>query len=173
MKLLAEMSDKSLGLSEYEILGTQFELRKSARAILVREDGNIAIQHLENHHHHKLPGGGVDSLETLYDALAREIKEEVGCDMKILKEIGVVIEYREKHNLLHISYCYSAQVVGPVAESKLEQAEIDEGMTTIWMSPESAIQKMEADVPNVYQGKFILQRELAFLKEFVKGLGVR
>ena len=167
MKLLAEISDKILGLSDFEILGKQYELRKSARAILINDDGDIAIQYLANHFFHKLPGGGVESLETAEEALVREIKEEVGCDSKIEKEIGLVIEYRKEHTLLHMSYCHLARVVGPITESHLEQAEINEGMSTIWMKPEIAIQKMETDVPNTYQGKFILERELAFLREFV------
>jgi ADP-ribose pyrophosphatase YjhB (NUDIX family) len=167
MKLLKEISDGMFGDTETEILGKKYELRKSARAILINDEGDIAIQYLANHFFHKLPGGGVETGETIAEALVREVKEEVGCDSEIIKEIGIVIEYRKEHTLLHMSYCYLARVVGLVSESTLEQAEIDEGMSTIWMKPEIAIQKMETDVPNTYQGKFILERELAFLREFV------
>lgn len=167
MKLLAEISDTSLGLREEEILGKKYELRKSARAILLNAENEIAIQYLANHNFHKLPGGGVDPGETVVEALAREIQEEVGCTLNIIKEIGMVVEYRKEHTLLHMSFCYLAQVIGPIMESHLEEAEIAEGMSTLWMSPEEAIRKMETDVPNTYQGKFILQRELAFLREYV------
>ena len=167
MKLLHEISDKSLGLENFEILGETFELRKSARAILAKEDGTIAIQYLGNHYFHKLPGGGVDKGETIEEALLREIKEEVGCSADIEKEIGIVIEYRKQHQIIHISYCFLARVRGEFAEPTLEQAEVDEDMSTVWMLPETAIQKMETDTPNTYQGKFILQRELAFLREYV------
>jgi hypothetical protein len=67
-----------------------------------------------------------------------------------------------------MSFCYLGRVAGPITESHLEQAEIDEGMVTLWMTPEEAIQKMETDIPNTYQGKFILERELAFLREYVE-----
>lgn len=167
MKLLKEISDATFGDIYVEILGKTYELRKSARAILMNENGDIAIQYLANHFFHKLPGGGVETGETVAEALVREVKEEVGCNSEILKEIGIVIEYRKEHQLLHMSYCYLTRVMGPVAESHLEQAEIDEGMSTIWMKPEIAIQKMETDAPNTYQGKFILERELAFLREFM------
>ncbi len=168
MKLLAEISDASLGLSDFEPLGQTFELRKSARAILRKSDGTIAIQYLRNHNLHKLPGGGVQPSESIPDALEREIKEEVGCGAAMSHAVGTVIEYRKQHMLLHISECFVADVAGDIEEPHLEQAEIDEGMVTLWMTPEEAISKMKADTPNTYQGPFITKRELAFLEEYLK-----
>lgn len=170
MKILLEISDASLGLSEFEPLGKTFELRKSARAILRKSDGTIAIQHLQNRNLHKLPGGGVESSESLEDALLREIKEEVGCTATISHEIGIVIEYRKEQKLLHLSTCYVADVLDFVEEPHLEQGEIDEGMITIWVTPNEAIEKMKTDTPDTYQGPFITKRELAFLEEYLKSV---
>ena len=168
MRLLAEISEGSLGLSDqFEQLGNNYELRKSARAILLDSAGTMATQYLQNYTYHKLPGGGVDPGESLEEAMRREVAEEVGCDSKILKPIGMCIEYRNKYNLLHLSFCFAAQVVGDIGTPKLEAGEIEEGQTTLWFPPDEVLSKMKTDEPKKYEGNFILRREITFLEEYL------
>jgi ADP-ribose pyrophosphatase YjhB (NUDIX family) len=168
MKILAEISEASLGKGEPEILGGSYELRKSARAILRDKNGNINLQHIKRDSFHKLPGGGLETGESKEEALRREIIEEAGCDCIISDLIGVVIEYRNKYNLIQISYAYVADVVGEIGEPQFEQAEIDEQLTNYWVSPEEALAKMKSDAPEKYEGNFILKREISFLEEYLK-----
>lgn len=171
MKLLAEISEGSLGLSDqHEQLGTEYQLRKSARAILLNEEGNIATQYLKTYTYHKLPGGGVDAGESVEEALKREVKEEVGCDCEIIRPVGMVIEYRNKYKLIHISYCYVARVVGEIGGRALEEKEVEEGHETKWLPPEDVLEKMKHDKPGKYEGHFILKREMVFLEEYIKSL---
>lgn len=168
MKLLAEISEASLGLGdEGAKLGETYELRKSARVILLNTEGLMATQHLRTYAYHKLPGGGVDGGETIEDALVREVKEEVGCDCKIIKPVGMTIEYRNKYNLLHISYCFVAKVVGDIGTPTLEPGEQEEGQETLWLSPAVVLDKMQTDTPGKFEGHFILAREQAFLREYL------
>jgi len=167
MKLLKEISEATLGLGSAEQLGEEYCLRKSARAILLNEHGEMATQYLEKYTFHKLPGGGVDPGETTEEACKREILEEVGCDCKIIKPLGIVIEYRNKHNLLHISYGFVAEVVGEVGEPKLENAEIEEGQITKWLPPAQVLANMQQDEPQKFSGYFILEREQAILEEYL------
>lgn len=168
MKLLAEISEGSLGLTqEYEQLWSQYQLRKSARVILLNKEGNMATQYLNTYTYHKLPGGGVDAGESIEEALKREVREEVGCDCEIIRPVGMTIEYRNKYQLLHISYCYVANVVGEIGQPALEGGEIEEGQETLWLTPEEVLEKMKSDKPGKFEGHFILKREMSFLEEYL------
>lgn len=169
MRILKEISEASLGLSnEPEKLGDSYELRKSARAILLNEQGEIAIQHLRTYTYHKLPGGGLEHGESAEDALKREVLEEVGCQCEVVRPVGVTIEYLNRTKVIHLSYCFVAKVVGEIGEPKLEEGEITEGHETLWMTPVEALAKMKTDIPGEFKGNFILEREKTFLEEFLK-----
>lgn len=172
MKLLAEISEATLGLGDAEQLNTQYELRKSARAILLNAEGEMATQYLSKYNYHKLPGGGVDVGESIEEALVREVKEEVGCDCVIERPIGMTIEYRNKYKLLNISYCFVATVVGEVGAPTLELSELEDGQETLWLPPSDLLEKIKTDIPNDPSGRFlnyfVLAREQVFLKEYLR-----
>lgn len=174
MKLLAELSEESVGAPVTgEILGRNFKLRKSARGIILNDKNEVSLQHVTKNEYYKLPGGGVDPGETVEEALRREIIEEVGCNITIEKEIGVTIEYRTMHDLLHISYGYIGRVDGPVGEPAYEQGEIDDGFVPVWIPLKDSLQLVE-DNPGVdkAQVRFMVAREKIFLTEAVRVLGV-
>ena len=169
MKLLAEISEGTLGIDDgrFEQLHTTYELRKNARGIILNDAGELATQYLAKSGYHKLPGGGVEQGEEIEDALKREVLEEVGCDCTIMAPVGLTIEYRNFEKLLLISYCFAARVVGEVGEATPELGEQEEGLTTLWLTPEEALARMKADTAEEKKGPFILAREIAFLEAYL------
>jgi len=140
--------------------------RTAARAVLMDESGKFFLMYVGLHGYHKLPGGGVDEGEEIKQALARELKEEVGCEAEIVKELGEIVEYRDYTDMKQTSYCYLARQVGEKIGNQLEQGEIDDQMSEIMTnSIDNAIQLSESDQPDNIEGKFIQRRDLGFLRE--------
>lgn len=145
-----------------------FRLRKAARAVVFDNENKIAILNVANHGYHKLPGGGVEEGEDLMKALEREMTEEIGCKISVVGEIGKIIEYRDEQNLRQESFCYLANLVGEKGQSDFTEEEINDGFGVIWVSLDEAIEIMEKDQPDDYDGKFIKIRDLCFLEEVKK-----
>ena len=100
--------------------------------------------------------------ENVEDALRREIKEEVGCESRLIKPVGMTIEYRNKYQLLHISYCFVTKVVGEIGKPDLEVGDIEEEQETVWLPPSVVLEKMKKDQPQKFEGHFILNEKLVF-----------
>ncbi|MFA6297490.1 MAG: NUDIX domain-containing protein [Candidatus Paceibacterota bacterium] len=148
---------------------TGFKRRHAARAIVVDEEGNVGLLHASRHSYHKLPGGGVDEGEDLVEALKRECLEELGCDIEVLSEIGIIDEYRKAHNLYQTSYCYSAKVVGEKGNPEFTDSEKENGFEIVWVSKPEALKFLKENETTDIQGSFIKLRDIVFLEEFLKG----
>lgn len=162
MKLLLEIKDKdSIKISGWKI-------RNASRAVLFDTKGLVPLLFVSKHNYHKLPGGGVDKGETHSEALIREVKEEVGSRIKVVGEVGKIIEYRAKEkfkwrwNLKQTSYCYIGKIVSKGKPHFMED-EISEGFKLEWLPLAKAISTVKGDKPNNYEGTFIQKRDLTFL----------
>ena len=142
----------------------KFRFREAARAIVLDENKCIGLIHATKNHYYKLPGGGIESGETKEFALERECKEEIGCKIKILAEVGSVLEYRKQFNLKQVSYCYIAQLVGEKGFPKLEQDEIEEGFETVWLPLKDALAKVKGSEIFVYEAQYMVTRDTALLE---------
>ena len=99
-------------------------------------------------------------------ALSREMEEEIGCEINVIKEIGKVIDYynlilRENHN-----YFYLVRVLNRVP-SRLEPEEIERIEAIVWVPIDEAIRLYEK-MQNILVGKLVKQRELPILQRAQK-----
>jgi 8-oxo-dGTP diphosphatase len=145
----------------------KFETRTAARAILFDNNSLIPILFVSKFNYHKLPGGGVEDGENKETALDREILEETGCTAKITGKIGKINEYRSRWDLFQTSYCYFGKIISK-GEQSFTKKERHQGFKLVWFSLDGAIAQLKKDKPADYQGKFIQERDLAFLREAKK-----
>lgn len=147
-----------------EAAAASYRLREASRAVVFDGDNNVAVFHATKNNYYKLPGGGIEQGEDRQEALKRECQEEIGCDIEVIGELGCIIEYRAEQNLRQVSYCYVARVVGEKGLPHLEAGEIAEGFQTEWLPYGEAKKLLEGSSPTVYEGKFMVARDLAFLE---------
>ncbi|MAG45766.1 MAG: ADP-ribose pyrophosphatase [Nanoarchaeota archaeon] len=164
MNRILEINDSDIKL---EVKGdAKYRPRTAVRAILRKKD-EIALLHVSKHHYYKLPGGGVDEGETIEDGLKREIMEEVGCTFSIVNEIGEILEHRSQIEQVQTSHCYLADVEKE-ENPNFTQKEIKDGFELVWVTIDEAINLIRNSKSDNYAGKFIVVRDLQFLKEAKK-----
>ncbi len=156
MKLLKELHQHNPDIN--------YKVRKAGRAVLFAED-KVALLYVGKKNYHKLPGGGVKPEEDIKQGLARELMEETGCEAKVNGEIGMTIEYRDEFEQIQFSYCYLAKVTKDCQTLSFTDKEKADGFELKWVSLDEAIKLLELDQPDNYAGKFIVARDLTFLKE--------
>jgi 8-oxo-dGTP diphosphatase len=146
-----------------------FFVREAARAIVFDSSNLVGLLYSTKFNYYKLPGGGVELGEDHETALKRECKEEIGCDIEILGELGMIIEYRRKYSLKQTSFCFTAKVIGEKGVPELTSDEIKEGFETVWLPLEEAIKKVMNNInPGVYEVPYMVTRDITFLQAVVK-----
>lgn len=164
MKTIAIIRDSDIGFDTPH--PQNYEERSAARAIVLDADKNIALLHVSKKSYHKLPGGGIEKGEDAVTALLRELREEIGCSVDSIHELGSIEEYRNDFKLHQTSYCYVATVTGPKGNTNFDEGEVADGFTPVWMSIDDAIRTLEGEVEvKNYEAKFITRRDLTFLRE--------
>lgn len=141
-----------------------YPVRQAVRAVVVDDDKKVAVLHVTAFNYHKIPGGGIDPGEDQMTALQRECLEEIGCQIKVLAEVGQITEYRKFESLTQVSYCYLAKVVGTKGLPNLTELELSEGFALEWMSLDAAFSLFQTNQATNIEGKeYIMPRDRIFL----------
>lgn len=150
-------------VSEEEL--RNYEMRQAARAVVLDSNGNVALLHATKTDYFKLPGGGLDEDTDKILALKRECQEEIGCEIEVLNELGVVNEWRKFCALHQISYCYVAKVVGEKGVPDFTESEIEEGFEIVWLPYEEALSTLKESKAEQLEAKeYMVPRDVAILE---------
>ncbi len=92
-----------------------------------------------------LPGGGVEKEETDEAALKRECLEEIGCPIEIVKELGIVVQYRDYLKKKYLVHGYMARAISSLVHPTTDQEdEIGRGFQ--WVTIDDAIASLEKEI---------------------------
>lgn len=174
MNLIAKITDEDIG---EEIVSMNNPMhRKASRGIVLDDNDNMAVFYKKNKNQYKLPGGGLDENESFEEAFIREVEEEVGCKVQIIKCIGYTEEYKTKSNYMQTSYVFIGKIIEKLENLSLTQMEDEEGGQRLWMTPEETLEKMKenynkllaSEYTSLYSTKIVAKRDIAILEEYIK-----
>lgn len=144
-------------------------VRHAARGVVMDENGRVGLTHLfvvddpfGGRNYYELPGGGVKRGETPLEAAIREMEEELGVGVELLKELGVVHDFYNlifQENYTHY-FLFKVTSYGQNHLEPRESALIDR---IEWIDLDTAIQIYQNySLPGV--GLLVKRRELPVLK---------
>lgn len=146
----------------------QRQIRPAARTVILDKDGKIAVVEVKRGLYYKIPGGGVEDNETLEECALREAREEAGCKVEIIVDLGSS-EFNSDSEVygfeIHHSEGFLAMVIGEIGEPQLEDDEVGKKFRIIWMSFEDAIAAFENVKSDIEFELNMNNRDLSFVKK--------
>lgn len=165
MNILATFCDNEVESKDYKD-------RPTVKAVIINDNDEVLL------FAGGLPGGGVEMTETNEEALTRELLEEIGATLEIVRELGNVIAYRDELKLKYIFTGYECSLVSLGNPTTSLRDEI--GKSVAWEQRIDLISRFENEIfetkksrenfdTETYQRK-VFNREAAilFLKQIEK-----
>lgn len=116
-------------------LGKEGKIRLGTSAIIFNSEGKFLLTKREDNGQWCLPGGAVESGESLAEACAREVLEETGLNVRVKRLVGVyshpdqLVVYKDGHKAYIVAIHFEAEVVG--GEPSLSNETTDFGYFTL------------------------------------------
>jgi 8-oxo-dGTP pyrophosphatase MutT (NUDIX family) len=171
MQKLLVLTDKDIFPNVKVPEDTSYELRLAVKVIIFDKENKLAMVGVR---YRLLPGGGVEEGENMIEAVIREAKEEVGCDIKVGNEIAITEEFRLKNKRRQETHFFLATVVGEKGVPQSTQ-EDEQGMEVNWYNLAEAVELLEKEVEEIsfesYHSCFNVRTHFAALKELQR-LGI-
>jgi len=124
------------------------ELRLSVSAVVWRDGGRreLLLMQRSDNAHWGLPGGYVEPGESVVEAVAREVREETGVQVRVGRLLGVysspsamVIEYADGRRVHAVNLCFEAAPVGAVGAPTTPDEALATGYFSVEALPEPLV----------------------------------
>lgn len=144
-------------------------LRKAVRVVVFDDKWEIAMIRINKIGCFMIPGWGIEKDETVYDAVSREMLEEVWVEVHELWYLGDTMERKTRNNTINHSYVFTAKVKKNLGYVNLEKDEEENGHELIWMKLEDAHKRVMHDyaIATEFITKASSKREMLIL-EYVR-----
>ena len=163
MKLLATIKSIDVNPKAKNLDYDKFTPRIAARVVLL-ENKKVALIYVSAHNYYMLPGGGIDD-DNIETGLKREVREEVGCEIEIIEEIGYTKLYFDRWRKIQTDYCYLAKVLSRGVDLYRTDFELLESHKIVWADTiDQAINFVKNANPKEDDGKIVRVRDLLLLK---------
>ena len=160
MKVILTLDDLDIDSNTLELDIADFHHRETARAVVVDEEQAIALIYAATKSYYELPGGGIRVAESVKHALHREMFEEIGCKVGIIKELGITEEYRHFNQSRQTSYWYLVKLVGDKGIPVYTTDEMQAGFGVCWVKNlDEAIEKIEYGIDEIKEHGLKLMRK--------------
>lgn len=108
----------------------------SVVAIVRNKDGQVLLIHKTDNDLWALPGGGHEPGESITQTVVREVKEETGYDVEVIRLCGTytnpnhVMAYEDGEVRQQFSLAFEAKLIGGTARTSSESKRVE------WLTPE-------------------------------------
>jgi len=159
-----------------EIFDIDTKQYKSVRVVVFDHENLIAVLHLGKINAFTLPGGSIEEGETPDQAAIREMREETGCEIEVMHELGIIEENSKTYDWNGRNMCFIANVKGDKGIQELTQIEIDEQTQVQWLDIHDALDliiNQKANVRDEHEKgilEIMKERNITLLRETIRVL---
>ncbi len=149
----------------------EYSDRPTVKGLVFDSENNIALLCHPVENYGLFPGGGIEEGETKEQAFLRECKEEIGCDVEIVQELGSALQFRARDKRKYIIYFFVAKVLGGKGAPTTTQAD-ELGVVVRWMTKEGLEKQLKEQAAFVskdwYNRQFNSRTHFKAFKKFLE-----